>query len=194
MEELISFLKSIRPISPALEAYLRSVLKQRFVKKKEIILKEGQISKNIYFVKSGLVQGYEWRKERLVTTWIMKQGNIIFSPESFLHQIRTIEFIAALEDCELWGITYEELEYAYETFPEFNLHGRIITGEYYIKNKKLLSFVTGNTALEKYQILSDSDADLIQRVPGKVLASYLDVTPETLSVIRAQISKGNKND
>jgi CRP/FNR family transcriptional regulator, anaerobic regulatory protein len=186
MEELINFLNSIRQMSPDLENHLRTILVKRLVAKKDIILKEGQVSKNIYYIRSGLVQGLEWRRDREVTTWIMKEGNIIISPESFLHQVRTKETIIALEDGEFWGVTYQELQDTYEIYPEFNLHGRIITGEYYILNKRLLSFRTGHTALEMYQILFQTDLDLINRVPSKLLASYLDVTPETLSTIRSQ--------
>jgi CRP-like cAMP-binding protein len=189
MEELIYFLNSIRQMSPALENHLRTILTQRLVKKKEIILKQGQVSKNIYFIKSGLVQGFEWRKDREVTTWIMKEGNIIFSPESFLHQVSTNENIVVLEDGEFWGVTHQELEDTYEIYPEFNVHGRIITGEYYIRNNKLLSFRTGHTALEMYQILFQADPDIINRLPTKILASYLDVMPATLSAIRAQFKK-----
>lgn len=135
MEDLINFLNSIRPMSAELEAYLRSILTQRFVRKKEIIIKEGQISRNIYFIKTGLVQGYEWKKDRLATTWIMKEGDVINSPISFFRQIPTGESIVPLEDCELWGITYQELQTAYERYPEFNVHGRLLTEEYYIRNK-----------------------------------------------------------
>lgn len=183
-------LNSVKQMSTSLDNHLRSILTKRLVKKKEVILKAGQISRHIYYVKSGLIQGVEWKKERETTTWIMKEGNIVFSPESFLHQVPTKESIVPLENCELWGIDCLGLENTYETYPEFERHGRIITGEYYILNKQLLSFHTGYTAFEKYKLLFETNLDLIKRLPVKVLASYLDVTKTRLSEIRAQFRKG----
>jgi CRP/FNR family transcriptional regulator, anaerobic regulatory protein len=191
MEELFIQLNGIRRLSAGLENRLRVILTKKHFKKGEIILEQGKVSKDIYFIKTGLIRGFEWKKNQEVTTWLMKEGDIIFSPESFMEQVPSDESIVALEDCEVWGITYDQLESIYDEFPEFNRHGRIITGKYYIHNKKLNSFLTRYTAKEKYLILLQNEPDLIKRVPLKYLASYLDVTPETLSAIRAQISNGD---
>lgn len=156
-----------------------------------MILKEGQVSKNIYFIKAGLIRGFKWKKSKEVTMWIMKEGDIIISPVSFLEQTPSEEAIIALEKCEVWGISYEELQNIYKEFRDFNLHGRVITEKYYIRNAKWQSFLSRSTAKEKYLLLLQNDPELIKRVPSKYLASYINVTPETLSKIRSEISNGD---
>src|SRR6266700_2425233 len=131
MEELFKFLDGIRPISDGLRIHLKAILTQRLYQKGDLILREGQISKQICIILSGLIRGFDWQKEQEVTTWLMKEGDIFYSPESFIEQVPYEESIMAIENCVVLGISYDQLQETYKLFPEFNRHGRIITEIYY---------------------------------------------------------------
>lgn len=116
----------------------------------------------------------------------MKEGDVIVSVESFFSQTESYESIHALEDCRLHSLSYRDLQEAYQNYPEFNFIGRLLTEKYYRLSEERLYSIRMQRGLEKYKSLIEHHPQLIQRVPSKYLASYLGLTEETLSRIRAQ--------
>jgi CRP-like cAMP-binding protein len=115
----------------------------------------------------------------------MKEGDVIVSVESFFDQTVSNENIQALEDSILHYISYRDLQYAYREYPEFNFIGRILTEKYYKMSEKRIYSLRMQRAFEKYHNLIDHFPQLVQRVPCRHIASYLGITEETLSRIRA---------
>jgi CRP-like cAMP-binding protein len=189
-EKVLEFLNSIGKMPPALNNHLSCILTWRRIPKGTLILARGSVCHEIFFLLSGMVVGVKWQKGQEVTTWIMREGDVITSPESFFEQVSSEEWIIAVEDCEVLSITYRELENTYAQFPIFNLHGRILTQRYYMRNLKLTDFMKRYTAKEKYKILLEKDPELLLRCPQKYLASYLNVNVTTLSTIRSEIMEG----
>ena len=116
----------------------------------------------------------------------MKEGDVIVSVESFFNQSISYENIQALEDSILLFITYDELQFLYNNFPEFNFVGREVLQKYYQLSEQRLYSLRMQRASEKYNFLMNHFPQIIQRVPSKYIASYLGITEETLSRIRAQ--------
>lgn len=185
MEELLNFLNSIYPLHSDTNDYLIQTLKFIEIPKKEFILRQGHICYSIYFIVQGLVRCFYIKKEKEVSSWFMKEGDVMISVESFFNQSISYESIQALEDCILYYITYDELQDVYKKFPEFNIVGRIVTEKYYQLSEQRLYSLRMQRATDRYSYLMTNHAALIQRVPSKYLASYLGVTEETLSRIRA---------
>src|SRR3954447_17616767 len=98
MEELLEYLNSIYPLSINLRARLDDVLKEKVANKKELLLKQGQISKHIYFIKSGLIRCFYLKDSKEVSSWFMHDGDIIISVESFFMQKVSVENIQVLAD------------------------------------------------------------------------------------------------
>jgi CRP-like cAMP-binding protein len=119
--------------------------------------------------------------EREVCSWFMMKEDVIISVESFFMQQESKENIQALEDCILYSISYEELQYAYENFMEFNYIGRILTTNYYMLAEQRLYSLRMQTTQERYQYLMDHFPQFILRVPSKDIASYIGRAGETLS-------------
>jgi CRP-like cAMP-binding protein len=185
MEQLLAYLQSIHPLSTDLVAYLGTVLKTKKLAKREMLLGEQQICKNIYFVSRGLVRCYYLLDATEVSSWFMKEGDVIVSVESFYTQKPSDEIMQALEECELYYISYDELQYVYKHYPEFNFIGRVLIEKYYILSERRLFSLRMQKASERYRYLLDYHPELILRVPSKFLASYLGITEETLSRIRS---------
>jgi len=114
----------------------------------------------------------------------MKEADVIISVESFFQQKESYESIQALDDCILYYITYDELQFIYRNFPEFNIVGRVITERYYTLSEQRLHAMRMQKANDRYAYLMQHHADLILRVPSKYLASYLGITEVTLSNIK----------
>jgi CRP-like cAMP-binding protein len=94
--------------------------------------------------------------------------------------------VQALEETEVIEIPYSVLQHLYKIFPETERLGRIITENYYIKLEERFLSLQFKTAKERYQKLLNSKPSLIQRVSLGQIASYLGITQETLSRIRAE--------
>ena len=186
MEEIFAYLNTVHPLHSQTMDYLRQNLKPLEVTKKKFILKESHVCRNIYFIRTGLLRCFYVRGYKEISSWFMKEGDVIISVESFFNQKESKESIQALEDSFLYYLTYEELQYAYEQFPDFNSIGRILTEKYYQLCEQRLYSIRMQKAYEKYQFLMKHFPQIIQRVPLKDIASYLGIRLETLSRIRAQ--------
>src|ERR1700726_105605 len=118
MEELLSFLNEISsaegwPLSAGCLEYLRKTIKRRSVKQKENLLEPGQVCKNLYFIKKGLLKCYYMHGKKEVSDWFFGESETVVSIDSFYDQVPGKDFIQALEDCELLYVSYDELQYLY---------------------------------------------------------------------------------
>lgn len=185
MKELIAYLNSIYPLSEKAKDYLLEHLKNIEVPKKKFILKKGRVCYNIYFVQSGLLRCFYIKSDKEINSWFMKESDVIISVESFFNQSPSYENIQALEDCILYYIEYNELQYLYNNCLEFNFVGRVLIEKYYKLSEQRLYSLRMQKAVEKYSFIMNHFPQIIQRVPSKYIASYLGITEETLSRIRA---------
>ena len=180
MEELLKFLQSIHPLSDGLVEYLATHLKIRDLAKKEFLLKAGHVSK-------GLLRCFYLIEEKEVSSWFMKEGDVIISVESFFQQTPSYESIQALDDCTVYYITHDELHFTFRNFPEFNFVGRVLTERYYTLSEQRLYSMRMQRAYDRYRYLMEQHPELILRVPSKFLASYLGITEVTLSNIKGNL-------
>lgn len=187
MEKAIASLEAIRPLSAPLKDYFRNILKQRKYLKREHLLREGDTCKKIWFVERGIVGCFYEKSDKMLCSWFMKEGDVTTSVTSFFHQEPAVEDIVALDDVITWYITFDELEYIYEKYPEFNRHGRVLVTEYYILAEKRMRAFNGMAPLEKYKYLVEYQPEIIQRVSVKDMARYIGIGPDTLSRLRAKV-------
>lgn len=187
MEKLLEYLNSIHPISQSLLEYLSLNLKVKTLQKKDFLLKKGRVNTEICFVQSGLLRCFYMIDEKEVSSWFMKEGDVIISVESFFTQKESFESIQAVEDSELYYITYEELQFIYKHYAEFNFIGRVLTERYYTLSEQRLFSMRMQRARDRYLYLLEHHAELILRVPSKYLASYLGIAEPTLSTIKSCI-------
>lgn len=187
MEALLSYLSSIHPMSDGLIAYLSETLKSKEIPRKAYLLKAGHISRNVYFISKGLLRCYYMRDGHDISSWFMKEGDVMISVESFFLQKESYESIQALDDTTVHYISYEELQIIYRHFPEFNFIGRVLTERYYIQSEQRLYSIRMMRSQERYDYLMEHHPELVLRVPAKHLASYLGLTEVTLSKIKGRM-------
>ncbi len=187
MEELFLYLESIHPMSDGLKMHLAEVLKRKEIPRKSFLLKASHISRNICFISKGLLRCFYVRDGHDISSWFMKEGDVIISVESFFRQVASYESIQALEDTTIHYISYEELQQIYRRFAEFNFIGRVLTERYYIQSEQRLYSIRMMRSQERYDYLMEHHSELVLRVPAKHLASYLGLTEVTLSKIKARM-------
>jgi CRP-like cAMP-binding protein len=146
------------------------------VKKGEIIQQSGTLNSKIYFVKSGLLRGYSIDKKG-------KEHIFIFAPENWTiadsnpPEVPCDLFIDALEDSTVMVIAKD---------PESEKENvKPILKRLAVLQKRIIMLMS-YSAKERYQHFIKTYPNMLQRVPQKMIASYLGITPEALSTIKNQ--------
>jgi CRP-like cAMP-binding protein len=186
MNRLLTLLNSIYPLSQGIIEHLGHTIKTKTLCKKQYLLKAGHVSRQICFIEKGLLRCFYDQAEMEVSSWFMKEGDVIISVESFFKQKPSYESIQALDETVVHFIEYNELQFIYKNFLEFNYVARVLTENYYTLSEQRLYSLRMQRSLERYEHLLQNFPELILRVPSKYIASYLGISEETLSRIKAK--------
>ncbi len=186
MTSVLQYLQSIQPLPEGLVSYLQQIIRKKELSRKEYLLKEGQVCRNIHFIEKGLLRCYYLKDFVEVSSWFMKEKDVCIAVESYYHQQPSQEYIQALEDTVIYSIAFDELQRIYRNFPAFNYTGRILTERYYMMSEQRSKSMRLQRSHERYDWLMDRYPELMQRVPAKYIASYLGITEVTLSVVRGR--------
>lgn len=155
-------------------------------KKGDLIFKQGEIPKKIGFILVGAVRSFYIDEEGKDNTVSFGFENEPIAPYgSFVDQVPSAVSVIALEPVELiW--TGQQDYYAFlESFPRFETGIAKLLGEYLVRGGQHLKLMRINSSRERYEKLCELQPELVQRIPLKYIASYLDMALETLSRIRA---------
>jgi CRP-like cAMP-binding protein len=154
--------------------------------KKDVILKAGQFSDMVYYVVKGLVRIYYVKEEKEITNWFIKE-NMVFAPTYSIYTgKRNYANYEALEDTIVLKINYSTLESYYTKYHSLEHMGRMLIQQYYALFIKKTYDVLSLSSDERYQLFLKEHSELINRIPLRYIASYLGITPETLSRLRAK--------
>ncbi len=185
LESGISFHKKERHIVEKLV----SLMFTKKYKKKEYLLKEGDICKEIFYVQKGLLRVYIINDGKEVNTWFVKEGDFITSISSYHKQRPSEHYIDALEDCEIITIKKATLDFIMKNnhkaalFANNELFNKLCD---YQEQASALRFMS---AENRYSYLFEKQAAIFSRLSQKHLASFLGVDTTYLSKI---ISKEKK--
>jgi CRP-like cAMP-binding protein len=180
------FLRRIYPVSNEVISYINQHLFPRQIKRSGFLLKAGEISRHLYFIRKGVVRAFIKYGSKEITTWITAENEVVASIRGFNQQEPSLENIQAIEDCDLVGIHYDTLQYLYDHHLEMNIVGRKLLEQYYsdAEERNFISRIPN--AGKRYHHFVETKGGFANRIPLKYIASYLGMTIETLSRIRSK--------
>lgn len=160
---------------------LMPVIRIRRFGKREYLVKAGEVENNFNFIVKGLIRKYYKKGTQEINTQISTEGHIILSQESF-HSRRPSEyFVEAIEPSTVISIRHDDLEEVYSKSRKMEHLGRlVVTHTMVIKDNWQMQLIK-MTARERFLNFVMKNPELLQRVPQKYLASYLNIKPETFS-------------
>lgn len=171
-------------------AYFLSILKERKYPKKTIILKEGDICKTINFVQSGTLRAfYRDQQGKESTVMFAVSDWWITDMACFINQQPAILNIETIEESYMLHLQKDDLDDLYLKIPKFERFFRIIMQNAYIREQLRVIQNLSLTAEQRYYIFLEKYPQVVKQVTQKQIASYLGITPEFLSMIKANKKK-----
>lgn len=166
---------------PAIRAFFKPIQ----LRKKEDLVKAGDVCRSNYFVLSGCLRmffvnekGVEQTTQFAIENWWMTDYM------AFQNQQRTDFWIQAVENTEVVAIDFHSQEKLLEQFPQLERYFRMVYQKAYAAAQLRIKYLYDFSREELYNYFSDRFPGFIQRIPQYLLASYLGFTPEYLSEIR----------
>ena len=166
----------------------QQAFKPRFVPAKTYFLEQGKIAGEVGFIGSGLFRSFFYDDNANdITTHFYRPGTVLISMKSFNNQIPSKENIVAMEDAQIYVMTYEESLELYERVPAW----RQITKD--VDEMKFNDLMNRSiqlqtlSARERYELFCQNYPEIIQRVALRHIASYLGIDIATLSRIRKKM-------
>ncbi|MBD2768115.1 Crp/Fnr family transcriptional regulator [Hymenobacter sp. BT664] len=158
------------------------------IKKDQHLLRQGQVCRELCFVKSGCFKVIYPHANREINVWFAFEEMPITEMQSFITQSPSQYTIRALENAEVFAIEYNDLQKLYEEFSSFRFFGMRIVERILAKSIQRMTSFQFETAEARYEKLF-ANPNYLNRVPLKDLASFLGVTPNSLSRIRNSAGK-----
>jgi len=160
------------------------------VRKKALLVREGENCNHIWFVNSGALYSYilNEKAETHVIQFAL-EGYWISDLFSFFSGRKAIYNIEALEDSELLALSKPNFEIACDRCPLIERFFRVLIQNAYVALQYRLAQTTGKEAKERYEEFIKLHPDFPQRIPQYLIASYLGIKPQSLSRIRRELAK-----
>ncbi|TNE31661.1 MAG: Crp/Fnr family transcriptional regulator [Bacteroidetes bacterium] len=189
MERLIENIKSYISLNDKEIQLLHDSVEKRVFSKNEVIFTEGKVSDEIYFVTKGCVRLFYNVDGNDKTAFFYTEGQFICAGESYTFHIPAMENYQAIEQSELFIFKKSKIERLLNEAPKFEIIARIATENELITCQKVIASFVTKSAEERYLDLLEAQGELFHRVPQQYIASFLGVSPETLSRIKARVFK-----
>ncbi len=184
---VIEYINSFMPLSDETVDELSAKARTQDLPKNFLLQKEGEICNRTFYVEKGLVRWYYINRDgKNITDSFGVENSFVTAFDSFFQRRPSRYFIETLEDSTITSITYDDLEETFEKFPEVQKLSRLILIqilEQVLDKNVALQF---HNAQERYEFITEKHPDLLQRVSLGHIASFLGITQETLSRIRAK--------
>jgi CRP-like cAMP-binding protein len=190
--DVLAFFKHIKDlsISPSIEdlALMIPFIKQKTFKKGESILKVGEISQEVYFNVKGMARSFVQLPNGTEKTYFIMIEQTIFSDYgSLITQKPATENIEAIEDMIVYHINQADLMYLYKNYHVWETLGRNISDANFIFSQKRLRSMMNDDAATKYTKFKKHYEDIAHRIPQHIIASYLGITPQSLSRLKKEM-------
>lgn len=162
---------------------------ERKVASKTILLREGEISNTIYFIKKGCLREWFNKDGKDITFQFFFDGQPVASIDSFMNRKPSLFTIESIEPSTIFSIIKSDFEKLLNVYPEFNTVFQDFIFQRFRKYGQLFLSRIKDTPQERYEDLLKNHPEIIKRVPQHYIASFLGITPISLSRIRNRISK-----
>lgn len=180
--EFINFLKHFGPITDAeIRKDLMPILKVRTFGKKEIITNLGMVENHMNFITKGLIRKYYKKGNEEFIVQLSIEGHLISCQESFYTRTPSEYIIETIEPSTVISMSYDDMEQMFQSSHNLERIGRLVIAHIMVLKDKWQTSLIMDSPRNRFLMFVENYPEIIQRVPQKFLASYLNIKPETFS-------------
>lgn len=184
--EIFQHFEKYIKLSPELKQELAKRILPKTFKKGQLVHRADTICKESYFIQKGLMRTYFIKDGKEITEYFSAENEWVNSPRSFMQQKLDIYSIDTLEHTECFSLNVMDLVFLFDHFPEMERYARLSMGTVFGHYMERITSMRFTTAKEKYLHFCETYHDIYHRLPLGMVSSYLGITQETLSRIRAE--------
>jgi CRP-like cAMP-binding protein len=184
LDKLYQYLQGYAPLSKNEFRQMEPFIEIREFEKKVRVIQEGEVERYLNIVAWGLARKYLPVRNREITIQLASEGHMIHSELSFHYRVPSRSVIETIEPTVFFSISYDSLEQMYEQFPGMERLGRLMTEDLFIKKDNRYFDQLNKSTRERFLDYVRSHPQMMQRVPQKHLASFLNIKPETFSRLK----------
>ena len=174
----------IHPLSDECRVALNDALIPMTLPKNYLLLEAPRIADHAYFLVKGFAMCYTYLDGEKLVDGFWKPGQIMLSSNSFFEQVPSMEYIQLMEKSVLLCISYASVERMFTLSPEAHFICRIVMNRYYVQARQRVHDLQRVSARERHQRLLAEFPMIEQHVPQDCIASYLGITPQSLSRLK----------
>jgi len=181
MNRLYEYIQRFAVISQQEFDVINALVEMKRYDKKVTLTPKGQVENCLYMVHEGLIRKYFYKGKHEMITQIAKEGDIVCSSVSFLSQEPSEYVVETLEPSTVYTITHDNMQKLYGMGHKMERLGRLIILDWLLQKEIWDYDRIRQEPRERFKLFMRENNDLVQRVPQKYLASYLNMKPETFS-------------
>ncbi|MBX2875449.1 MAG: Crp/Fnr family transcriptional regulator [Saprospiraceae bacterium] len=173
--------------SPKERAQISTQLILRDIPKQHVLVDFGDVAREVYFVNKGLLRFYYIADDgREITGFVFQEGMMAGSHESFFGQQPSLQVLESIEAAELFVLGHESLEQLYREVPKMNIFVRKLLEQRMAHAQKVVASLIMQKPADRYQEYQRLHPGLAGRIPQHMLATFMGITPVSLSRIRGR--------
>jgi CRP-like cAMP-binding protein len=190
MEKALNYMRAFMPLTVGDMEALLQYCEWRYFDKRKIIVKEGETDNYLSIIIKGLVRKYIVVGKTDQTLQLATEGHIIQSEISFLTRTPSLVTLQTLEPTTMLSLSFNKMQEALENMPGGERLGRMILTNMYIKKDERRFARASMSVRELFTDYTLNHPHMLQRIPQKFLASYLNIKPETFSRLKRLAMSG----
>ncbi|GAB3740471.1 Crp/Fnr family transcriptional regulator [Spirosoma lituiforme] len=167
--------------------FIQAAFEPKTYTRREVLLSAGAVAREVYFVVEGCLRLYYEKEGVDRSAFFFTENQFAGAYNSFITQTPSPHFVETLEPCQLLAVSYDALQRLYTQVPAMDKLVRIVMEDRFVALHKLFTAFVLDSPEERYQHLLREHPDLLHRIPQHHLATYLGITPISLSRIRKRI-------
>jgi CRP-like cAMP-binding protein len=192
LEDLHRYFARFAPLSKAEFNQFLPYIEIREFEKKTVVINKGEVERYLNVVAWGLVRKYLPVRNREIIIQLASEGHIIHSDLSFHNRTPSTCIIETIEPTVFFSVSYDNLQDAYDNFPKAERLGRLLLSDLFVKKDNRYFDQLRKDTRERFLDYVKTHPQMMQRVPQKYIASYLNIKPETFSRLKHLMRPGRK--
>lgn len=169
---------------PEKHALFKEMFEEQSISARSVLLREGEISHKMYFIKKGCLRMWFNNNGKDVTFQFFFEGQAVASIDSFMKSEPSLYTLESIEPATIFSLNKQDFDRLFQIYPEMKDGFYEIMMERFRNYAMLFLSRIKDTPQQRYQDLIKNHPEIIRRIPQHYIASYLGITPISLSRIR----------